>query len=102
MNKSDDDGSVFSDLNDQATTNYYKREFAAVIEEPVDEIDQQALAGCISQYQTVINSISMDSLKLDFSAEQNYFSEGLDPLRKLYIDKCNEVIHLKQQVKHLK
>ena len=44
----------------------------------------------------------MDSLKLDFSAEQSNFSEGLDPLRKLYIDKCNEVIHLKSQVKHLK
>ena len=73
-----------------------------MIEEPVDEVDHEALAGCIHQYQSVINSISMDSLKLDFSADQSNFSEGLDPLRKLYIDKCNEVLHLKQQVKHLK
>ena len=67
--KSEDGGSVFSDLNDHASCTYYKREFAAVIEEPVDEVDTESIAGCMQQYQSVINSITMDSLRLDFSSE---------------------------------
>lgn len=81
---------------------YYKREFAAVIEEPVDEVDTDSIAGCMQQYQSVINSITMDSLRLDFTNEQSFLSDGLDPIRKLYIEKCNENIQLKHQVKSLK
>lgn len=55
-----------SDLNDQVHNNYYKREFAAVIQEPVDDDDAESLAGCMRQYQSVVNSMTMDSLRLDF------------------------------------
>jgi hypothetical protein len=92
-----------SDLNDQVCDNYFKREFTAVIQEPVDDDDTESLAGCMRQYQSVVNSMTMDSLRLDFfKGEQTVLSEGLDPVRKLYIQKCNENIQLKQQVKSLK
>lgn len=97
---------ALSDLHDKASSSYYKREFATIIEESIDDVENEGLAGCIDQYQSIVNSITMDSLKLDFTADQSTavtnISEGLDPLRKLYIQKCNENIQLKHQVKMLK